>query len=91
MLRLIMTKKEEINLLARIDRRLFKLTSFRHTFLRSVVAGLGSALGATLVLAIALGFLVQIFRTAQQIPFLGGVLEQINIEEVFNSNQANTN
>jgi len=62
--------------LLQINRHLKKMTSLRYAFLRGMMSGLGSALGATLVLAVALGLLVRILQTMERLPLIGGVVGQ---------------
>ena len=77
-----MPQKNDVQLLWKINKNLAKLTSVRHSFFRGVAVGLGSALGATLVLALFLAFLVRVLQTAERIPFLGQVVDRINIEKM---------
>lgn len=77
-----MPQKSEAQMLWKINKNLTKLTSVRHSFLRGVAVGLGSALGATLVLTLLIAFLVRVLQTAERIPYLGGVVDRVNIEEI---------
>ena len=84
-----MTKNAHDILLHKIYKRLDNLTSFKQTFFRGVVAGLGSALGATIILALVIGILLRIIQTAEKIPFLGEVVEKIDFEKVVNPSPSN--
>lgn len=68
--------------LENIDKKLYKLTSVRHSFLRGVAGGLGSALGATIVLALIIGILVRLVQTAERLPLVGSYVEGIDIQQV---------
>lgn len=69
----------------KISTRLDKLTSFRYNFFLSIVKGLGSVLGASIVATLLIALLAQILKPFNGIPFLQGILDIINDSNSSNS------
>jgi len=58
--------------------------TFRQIFLRSLVTGLFTALGATIGFAIVILFLASFLNTISGIPFVEDILEQTGIQTIIN-------
>lgn len=67
--------------LADIDKKLTKLLSKRQVFLRGMIRGLGFAIGAGVVAAVALSILAWILNTIGHIPILDQIIESSNIKD----------
>lgn len=70
--------------LKKMNRSLKAQTSFGQTFVRGVVSGFGSVIGATIVVGLVIGFVAWILVALVQVPILGdfvkdpGITQQIN-------------
>lgn len=76
-----MTKYQE-RLLQKISQQLAKLTSLKQSFLSGIVYGLGTALGASVVLAFALWLLARFVATLENIPAVGDWVQKAPVEEI---------
>lgn len=57
------------------NKRLNRITSIKYNFFLSIIKGVGSILGATIVFAILIGILSRIIRGLGGIPMLERILE----------------
>lgn len=69
----------------KLNNNLRRQISWRHTFLRAIVTGVGTFLGATIVAGILLGLLSQILDTSKQIDAFKIIIEKTSIDEVVNN------
>ncbi len=73
-------KKEQEKLLQNISNRLGKLTSIRWNFMMSLLQGVATALGATVVAAVVLTLLGWFLERANEVPILDTVIERSGVE-----------
>ena len=90
-------KKEEHEEVENLNSNLKKLNrnfrianSFRLTFLRGLVLGLGTTIGATIVAGLVVAFLAASIKTVEDIPFLKDFFEQTQITKIINDSSQNT-
>lgn len=72
--------------LEKIDRKLKSLTSYRDIFLKGIVTGVGTFIGATIVVGLLFGVLSQVFDFAGQIEVINEILDQTDIENIVDEN-----
>lgn len=80
--------KENDELSARLDRLntlLANQMSLPRVFLRGVISGFGSILGATIVMGFVVGFIAWLVVSLVQVPVVGEFFSQENVSEQFNS------
>lgn len=65
-----------------LTRQIKLQTSFKRNFLMAVLRGFATALGATVVFALALALVFQLVRSIDYVPILNNVLNSSAIEEV---------
>lgn len=65
----------------RLDRSIRQQNSLSRVFVRAIVAGVGSALGASLVAGIVVVLLARILQTIDYIPFISGVISSQEIQD----------
>lgn len=64
---------QEIKRLNHVINRLYKQQSLWHSFLRGILSGLGSVLGATIIVAL----IAYLLRNINLVPIIGDWLSQI--------------
>ena len=73
-------KKDKNELLQDIDEKLYKLTSIRWNIGMSLLRGVATAIGATVVAAIVLAWLNWFLETANEVPVLDTLIERSGIQ-----------
>lgn len=68
------------NQLDKIAKNLEILTSLRHTFLRAIIVGVGTALGASIVAGIVMIWATRVIQTIDYIPFIQGIISSERIQ-----------
>ena len=73
-----------ITVLGELEDEVEKQNSFSHIFVRGALYGLGTVIGATILLALLGSFAAVIIRGLgiEDVPFLGQFIEQIVVEEI---------
>lgn len=67
----------------KLNARIRKQTSAKYVFFHAVLAGIGSALGATLIAGIVIGILAQTIHTIEDIPIVGNLVQNELIQGQF--------
>lgn len=57
--------------------------SLKGTFVRGIVRGVATALGAIVVTAVILAILAQFFTTAKEYPYLDKLIHSLQLDKVF--------
>jgi hypothetical protein len=68
--------------LKKINRRLRLLTSLKHSFLRSLVQGIATTIGATIIAGLLILFLSKFIKSVQDVPILNSIIKNSNIEQI---------
>ncbi len=66
----------------KLSKSLDRSTSFRYVFLRGIVNGLATAIGATIVAGLVIGVLSRTIDSIDDVPILGKFVDATNIKEV---------
>ena len=64
-----------------LSQEIEKTNSPKKSFLRGIFLGVGTTLGATIIAAIIITILVWIFKTFENVPIIGDILEWLNVEQ----------
>ena len=67
--------------LSSIDQKLDNLTSLKKEFVRGVVRGVGTALGASVIGAVAIWLIFAVFNTVDDVPIVEDLVNKINLKE----------
>lgn len=70
-------KSELLEVLTDLRAQLRRETSFRYIFARGVIYGLGTVIGATILIAILSGILGAFFTNPTDAPLIGPALERV--------------
>ena len=70
--------------ISRLEEKVRRQTSLRRNFTLSLVKGLGSAVGATVIFALMLASVVQVIRSIDYVPIINNILSSQAIEDVVN-------
>jgi hypothetical protein len=70
----------------KLDKNIQNSNSFWKVFLRGLVSGTGTAIGASIVAAIIIGIFVQFVRTAEGLPGLKNFFNTIGLERLIQGN-----
>lgn len=73
-----------ITVLSELEDEVEKQNSFSHIFVRGALYGLGTVIGATILLALLGSVIAMVVRGLgiENIPFLGQFIEQIVVEKI---------
>jgi len=66
----------------KLNKSLERSTSFKYVFLRGIINGLATAIGATIVAGAILSILSRTIDSVDDVPVLGEFIEAIKIREV---------
>ncbi len=73
-------------LLEQLNSNIEKQNSFAHTFKRGIFRGLGTAIGATVIAAIAFAIFGQVVDSVDDVPIIRDIIDQANIEATVEEN-----
>lgn len=71
-----------LDVLTQLEKRIARQNSLRYAFLRGAIYGLGTVIGATVLLALLTGFITATFGSIAELPLLGPLLEQDTTTEL---------
>lgn len=74
-------ENELITQLAKLNETLERANSYKISFFRGLLIGLGSALGATFVAVIIISILIEIISSAGNLPVLHGLINNLNLNQ----------
>jgi Domain of unknown function (DUF5665) len=69
-----------IQVLVAVEHQIARQTSLRQSFLRGALYGLGTVIGATILIAILGGAIVSTIESIKEIPFLGQFIDQSAVD-----------
>lgn len=72
----------ENDYLKNIDYKLTKLTSFKHVFLRGIINGLGTFIGATIVAAVLLAVLSRFIDSVEDVEVIQDIVDSVDTVEL---------
>ncbi len=76
---------EELNEnLEHLNQEIEETNSKKNSFIKGIFMGVGTTLGATIIAALILTILVWIFKTFENVPLIGDILQWLNIEQYIN-------
>lgn len=61
--------------------RLNKITKYQYVFLRGLVSGVGTAIGATIIAGVLFAFLSQLISRTEDIPVINVIVEESNLRQ----------
>lgn len=73
--------------LVKVAKQLEKANSFKLLFIRGIIMGVGTAIGATIIAGIVIAMLVKFLNVAESFPILNDLLKQSNIQEMIESSR----
>jgi hypothetical protein len=73
-------------LLQAINKNLEKSVSFKRTFIKGLINGVSTLLGATILGTLALATLSIVYNSVEEIPVIGDIIEKTPLEESINKN-----
>lgn len=79
------TSKSHDELLNDIANRLDRLTSLKETFKRGLVRGLGIAIGASVIAALALAILAKVINTVDDVPIIRDIIRETEVQQSINN------
>jgi hypothetical protein len=68
-----------------LNKNLKNQNSFKRGFLFSVLQGVGSVIGATIVAGLILFILSKFIHSVEQIPFIGNLIKSSQLEQTINT------
>jgi hypothetical protein len=74
---IISIDKQMLKEVQNLNRHMKKSSSFRMTFLRGIVGGVGTFLGATIVAGIVLASVSQVLDISRQVDIINKLVEQL--------------
>lgn len=80
-----MDDKEQIQELSEnieiLSQEIEETNSPKHSFIRGIFLGVGTTVGTTIVAALLIAIVLWLLKTFQNVPFIGDILEWLNIEQ----------
>ena len=67
----------------KLNARLYKQTTPKYVFFHALLAGIGSAVGATIIAGIVIGLLAQTIHTIEDVPIVGNIFRNELIQNQF--------
>ncbi len=67
--------------------KLDKLVSYKHNFLRGIVGGIGTAIGATLIAGVIVAVFAAFVDTVDEFPLINDIIESTHLNDL-NSSEA---
>lgn len=65
-----------------LNENIEKRNSFGQVFLRGIVSGVGTAIGATIIAGVLLSILANTINSVDDVPILKDIIEQTNFKQV---------
>lgn len=69
----------------KLNTKLYKQTTAKYVFLHALIAGIGSAIGATIIAGMVIGILAQTIHTIEDVPIVGNIVRNKLIQSQFNN------
>lgn len=76
-----------IQVLLAVEDQIKRQTSLKHSFLRGALYGLGTVIGATVLIAILGGAVVSTIESIREIPFVGQFIDQNAVDRYLQERQ----
>jgi hypothetical protein len=73
--------------LAKLTKQMANANSYWKIFLRGIVAGIGTALGATIIAGLLVAFLASVVDSVDDIPILNNIVQSSNLKELLNGDK----
>ena len=67
----------------KLNAKLYKQTTPKYVFIHALVAGIGSAVGATLIAGMVIAVLAQTIHTIEDVPIIGNIVRNDIIQGQF--------
>ncbi|HEX7017304.1 MAG TPA: DUF5665 domain-containing protein [Patescibacteria group bacterium] len=71
----------------KLNARLYKQTSARYVFFHAVLAGIGSAIGATIIAGMVIAILARTIHTIEDVPIVGNIVQNELIQNQFETDR----